>query len=232
MQNNKLSIALLLIIIVLLIDQSVKIWIKTNMMIGEEIFIFDWFKLHFVENEGMAFGLSLGNSYGKLALTLFRLVAVVIIGYLLRRLSREPNSMGLMLSAALIMAGALGNIIDSVFYGILFSDSDGQVATFLPESGGYAPLLYGKVVDMLWFPIYDGFLPHSLPIWGGTYFSFFRPVFNIADAAITAGVGIILLFQRRFFSEQTPAPAHHSPTPTPIDPDHTNDDNNGEANAQ
>lgn len=171
-------------------------------MIGEEIAIFEWFKLHFVENEGMAFGMSFGGNYGKLALTTFRLIAVVFIGYLLRRLSLEPRiSRGLLISISLIMAGALGNIIDSVFYGILFSDSNAQIATFLPQGGGYAPLLHGKVVDMLWFPMYDGFFPHWLPVWGGTYFSFFRPVFNIADTAITVGVFIILLFQRRFFKD-------------------------------
>ncbi len=177
------------------------------MVEGQEIPILSWFKLHFVENEGMAFGMTLGGDYGKLALTLFRIVAVAFIAFWLHRLVRRaPQSMGFIASLSLILAGAIGNIIDSVLYGVLFSDSIGQVATFLPPDGGYAPLLHGKVVDMFWFPIWDGFLPHCLPIWGGTYFSFFNGIFNIADAAITVGVALILLFQHQFFAHATPTP--------------------------
>lgn len=172
------------------------------MVIGEEIEITPWFRIHFVENEGMAFGMSFGGNYGKLLLTLFRIIAVVFIGYILRRMTQTvQTSLGFVLSVSLIMAGALGNIIDSTIYGVIFSDSDGQVAQLFPPDGGYAPWLHGRVVDMLYFPLYEGFLPTWLPIWGGTYFQFFRPVFNIADAAITSGVAIILLFQRSFFQE-------------------------------
>lgn len=207
MPKNKTIFAISLIALVVAIDQASKIWIKTNLSIGDEIHIFDWFYIHFIENEGMAFGMTLGGSYGKLLLTLFRLVAVGLIVVLLRRLLQTPHThIGFLASVSLIMAGAIGNIIDSVLYGVLFSDSIGQVATFLPPDGGYAPLLHGKVVDMFWFPIWDGFLPHCLPIWGGTYFSFFNGIFNIADAAITVGVALILLFQHQFFAHATPTP--------------------------
>ena len=188
------------------------------MMIGDEIMIFDWFRLHFVENEGMAFGMTLGGSYGKVALTLFRLLAVVCLGYMLRRLAHETHRpKGFLVSISLIMAGAIGNIIDSIFYGILFSHSNGQIATLLPDSGGYAPLLHGKVVDMFWFPLYDGFFPEWLPVWGGTYFSFFRPVFNVADTAITIGVVIVLLFQRSFFAEKSQTNEQNSTLSANID---------------
>lgn len=180
-------------------DQALKFWIKTSMIIGEEFKIFDWFKIHFVENEGMAFGLELGGAYGKLALSLFRIVAVLFIGYFLKLLISKKAPIGFLISVALIFSGAVGNIIDSVIYGLIFSDSLGQVAQFMPESGGYAGLLHGKVVDMLYFPVYEGFLPQWVPLWGGDYFIFFRPVFNIADTAITLGVLSIILFQRSFF---------------------------------
>ncbi len=210
MPKNKTIFAISLIALVVAIDQASKIWIKTNLSIGDEIHIFDWFYIHFIENEGMAFGMTLGGSYGKLLLTLFRLVAVGLIVVLLRRLLQTPHThIGFLASVSLIMAGAIGNIIDSVLYGVLFSHSHGQVATLLPPEGGYAPLLFGKVVDMLWFPIYEGFLPAWLPIWGNEYILFFRPVFNIADTAISIGVFAILLFQRSFFTDP----------PTPPNPD-------------
>ncbi|QQS29609.1 MAG: lipoprotein signal peptidase [Sphingobacteriales bacterium] len=201
MGPNKSAIALFTIFLVLFIDQFTKIWIKTHLMIGEEIHVFDWFKIHFVENEGMAFGMKLGGDYGKFILSSFRIIAVVFLIFILRSLIRKPDTtLGLTLSMSFILAGAIGNIIDSVIYGIIFSDSHGQVATFLPAGGGYAGLLYGKVVDMLHFPIYQGWLPVWIPIWGGDYLIFFRPVFNIADSAITVGVFSILLFQRNFFA--------------------------------
>lgn len=171
------------------------------MVIGEEISVFEWFKIHFVENEGMAFGLQLGGNYGKIILSSFRIIAVFFLIFILRSIIRKPDTtVGLVASLAFILAGAIGNIIDSVFYGILFSDSYGHVAELLPANGGYAGLLHGRVVDMLHFPIYQGWLPHWLPLWGGDYFIFFRPVFNIADASITLGVFSILLFQRNFFA--------------------------------
>lgn len=190
---------LITIFAVLFLDQALKIWVKTNMEISEEIPVFgDWFILHFTENNGMAFGLELPSQYGKLALSLFRVIAISAIGYYLFSLPKKGASKGLMICGSLIFAGAIGNIIDSAFYGLLFNDSYYQVATFLPEEGGYAGLLFGRVVDMLYFPLWEGYLPEWL---GGDYFIFFRPVFNIADSAITIGVISILLFHRNFFKD-------------------------------
>jgi signal peptidase II len=196
----------LVIFIVLLLDQALKFWVKTNMYLQEEIpMIGDFFRLHFIENEGMAFGMAWGGVTGKIVLTLFRIVAVIFIGYLLRHLIKQKNPFGLILSMSLILAGALGNIIDSVFYGVLFEASHWgsyQPAAFLPEGGGYAPLLQGKVVDMLYFPLFSGQYPEWVPFVGGREFLFFRPVFNLADSAITIGVIIILLFQKKFFGKK------------------------------
>ncbi|MDT0645600.1 lipoprotein signal peptidase [Zunongwangia sp. F260] len=188
-----------IIFLVLLIDQISKIYIKTNFTLGEEVPVFDWFRILFVENEGMAWGTKIPGTYGKLILTLFRLVAIVGIGYWLWDSVRKNASKILITSIALIFAGAMGNIIDSVFYGIIFSDSYGQVAEFMPEAGGYSTLFHGKVVDMLYFPLYEGYLPAWIPIWGGEYFTFFEPVFNIADSAISVGVILLLIFNKRAF---------------------------------
>lgn len=202
-KSSKYTLPLIVILAVLFIDQASKIWIKTNMEIGEEFSVLgDWFIIHFTENNGMAFGLEIAGEYGKLILSSFRIIAVALIGWYLFSLPKKGASNGLMVSGALIFAGAMGNIIDSVFYGQLFNESYYQVAEFLPKEGGYAPLLYGRVVDMLYFPLYEGFLPEWVPIWGGDYFVFFRPVFNIADSAITIGVISILLFHRNFFKEE------------------------------
>jgi len=171
---------------------------------GEEFSMFgtDWALVHFVENPGMAFGITLGGSYGKLFLSLFRIVAVGFLGYYIKILIDAKSNFGLLASFALILAGALGNIIDSAFYGLIFSESPyhGGLAEIFPEGGGYESFLYGKVVDMLYFPMFSGYFPDWMPFWGGEHFLFFKPVFNIADASITIGVLNILLFQRSFFN--------------------------------
>lgn len=195
--------AIFIILGILLADQVLKIIIKTNMTIGEEIHVIgNWFILHFTENNGMAFGLDLPGNNGKLFLTLFRIVAITGIVLYMRYLIRMKAHKGLILSVALILAGATGNIIDSIFYGVIFNDSWGRVATMFPEGGGYATLLQGKVVDMFYFPVIRGTWPDWFPWWGGSSLVFFRPVFNIADSSITTGVAIILIWQRRFFNEE------------------------------
>ena len=194
---------LIIIIIILVIDQVFKFWVKTHMMIGQEYQVLgDWFLLHFTENEGMAFGMQIGGESGKLILSIFRIIAVAAIGYYLYRLVRKKAHFGLIFSISLILAGALGNIIDRAFYGLLFSQSSYHtVASFLPEGEGYSSFLHGKVVDMLYFPLIEGNFPDWFPIWGGQDFIFFRPVFNIADSSITVGVFILLICQRRFFKK-------------------------------
>ncbi|MFZ1748735.1 MAG: lipoprotein signal peptidase, partial [Saprospiraceae bacterium] len=194
------------ILMVLTLDQVLKVYIKTNIHYGDgfDLLGLSWAKIHFVENEGMAFGLSFGGVVGKYILSIFRIVMVGFLFYILRNLIKNNESTGLILSFSLIIAGALGNIIDSMFYGLIFSESyfHGGLATLFPEEGGYGHFLTGKVVDMLYFPMIDTILPEWLPIWGGERFEFFRPVFNIADSAITIGVTSILLFHRRFFSSE------------------------------
>lgn len=187
-----------------------KIWVKTHMAYGEEIRIlgFDWALLHFVENNGMAFGISLGGAYGKLALSLFRILAVGFLAYYIRFLINIKVSVGLLVSFALILAGAVGNILDSAFYGMIFSASSphyGNLAALFPPEGGYSSFLHGRVVDMLYFPILSGYFPDWLPLWGGEPYLFFKPVFNLADLSITLGVLNILLFQRSFFANPSQA---------------------------
>lgn len=194
--------ASLIIIVILLIDQISKFYIKTHFVLGEEVKVLDWFRILFVENEGMAWGAKIPGEYGKLFLTLFRLAAIVGIGYWLWDSVRNKGSRILIVAIAFIFAGAFGNIIDSVFYGIIFTDSYGVIATFMPEDGGYAPVFYGKVVDMLYFPLYDDILPGWVPIWGGEQFTFFEPVFNVADTAISTGVILLLLFNKRAFPKE------------------------------
>lgn len=202
--GNRHWVALAFILSVILFDQIFKIWIKTNMYLGQEFSVFgNWFIIHFVENNGMAFGLEFGGDIGKIVLSVFRIIAVSAIGYYLFSYAKKGAKVGLIIAGSLIFSGALGNILDSAFYGLIFNDSYHQISEFMPADGGYAPFLFGKVVDMLYFPMFSGTFPDWLPIWGGDNYLFFRPVFNIADTAISVGIGMIIVFQKRFFEEET-----------------------------
>jgi signal peptidase II len=201
--------ALIIIVLILLIDQISKFYIKTHFILGEDIVVFGWFKILFVENDGMAWGAKLSDftslisdRTAKVILTVFRLAAIVGICYWLINSIKNKGSRILIIAISLIFAGAFGNIIDSVLYGVLFNDSLGQVAAFLPESGGYDTFLHGKVVDMLHFPIWRGYLPEWLPLLGDKYFTFFEPVFNVADMAISSGVGMLLIFNKKAFPKE------------------------------
>lgn len=195
---------LILITIILLVDQLSKFWVKMNMTIGQNFKVLgDKFLIHFIENPGMAYGMEFGGEYGKLFLSVFRIIAVIGIGYGLHYMIKNKYNRGFILNVALIFAGALGNIIDSAFYGMIFSESTPySKAVLFPDGGGYASFLHGKVVDMLYFPLVSGTFPTWFPIWGGENFMFFRPVFNIADSAISVGVFLILIFQKRYFKEE------------------------------
>ena len=201
--------SLIIIILILLIDQISKIYIKTHFALGDECRVFDWFRIYFVENDGMAWGTKLSDftsfiseRTAKIALTVFRIIAIVGIGYWLVEATRNRSPKVLIIAIALIFAGALGNIIDSVFYAILFNDSYGQVATFLPLEGGYDGILHGRVVDMLYFPLWKGYLPEWLPLYGGKFFTFFEPVFNVADMAISTGFIMLLVFNKKAFPKK------------------------------
>jgi len=196
----------ILVVLILLIDQIVKIMIKTNMRIGESIHLFSWFQILFVENNGMAFGMQFGGMFGKLLLSIFRIALAGFIIYYIKKLIDQKAPAGILVGVALILVGAIGNIFDSLFFGLIFSESTPmQVATLFPDGGGYAPFLFGKVVDMLYFPIIDTTLPDWVPLFGGEHFIFFRPIFNIADSCITIGVLYMLLFQRKFFISTSPS---------------------------
>ena len=195
----------MVVILVLVADQVLKIWVKTHMYLGEEYYISEmlglgnWFILHFTENNGMAFGLELGGNAGKLFLSSFRILAVGLIGWYLIYKIRNKANMGFIICLSLIFAGAMGNIIDSAFYGLVFSVSDYQVATVLPAEGGYGGFLFGRVVDMFYFPVIEGHFPSWFPIWTNQSFIFFRPVFNVADSAISVGIFTIIFFYRKHF---------------------------------
>lgn len=193
--------AYLLIFILLLIDQVSKIYIKTNFILGEEVEVFNWFKVLFIENEGMAWGVQIPGTYGKLFLTLFRIAAVAGIAYWLWDSVKKKSSDYLIVSISLILVGAFGNIIDSVFYGVIFDDSQQQLATLFSDQP-YGTWFHGKVVDMLYFPFWHGTLPTWLPIWGGKEFTFFNAIFNVADMAISTGVGILIFFNKKAFHQQ------------------------------
>ncbi|MDR1406976.1 MAG: lipoprotein signal peptidase [Tannerella sp.] len=186
-----------IIALLLVLDQSLKIWVKTHMPLHESIYVCPWFQIYFTENPGMAFGIEL---ISKWILSVFRIVAIAALAVYIWRLIRRNVRFGYIACIGLIFAGAFGNIIDSVFYGVIFDHSYGQVASFVPYGEGYAPFLYGKVVDMLYFPLIRADMPGWVPIWGGQEFVFFRPIFNLADSAICVGVAILLLFYRKTLS--------------------------------
>ncbi|WP_282134664.1 lipoprotein signal peptidase [Seonamhaeicola maritimus] len=201
--------SIVLITIILLIDQISKVYIKMHFQLQQSLEVFSWFQIYFIENDGMAWGTKISDfipfisdSAAKVALTLFRIVAICGIGYWLYDVTKKSGPKVLILAIALIFAGALGNIIDSVFYGVLFSESAIDVAFFLPEEGGYAGLLHGKVVDMLYFPLWKGYLPDWLPWVGGKYFTFFEPVFNVADVAISTGFIMLIVFNKKAFPKK------------------------------
>ncbi|MES2411518.1 MAG: lipoprotein signal peptidase [Bacteroidota bacterium] len=196
--------SILIIAIILLVDQFVKIYIKTNFVYGEagQIDVASWFKILLIENEGMAWGTKIPGAYGKLILTVFRILAVFGIGYWLYDSSTKHSSNYLMVAISLIFAGAVGNIIDSVFYGVIFDNSYNNVATLFSENP-YGTWFHGKVVDMLYFPIVEGNFPDWLPIWGGHPFKFFNAIFNVADMAISTGVGILIVFNKKAFAKKT-----------------------------
>ncbi|MCD7972063.1 MAG: lipoprotein signal peptidase [Candidatus Azobacteroides sp.] len=201
LSNGK--IAILVVFLILLFDQILKIWVKTNMCLYEDIEITSWFIIRFVENPGMAFGIEILN---KLFLSIFRIIAVLVIIYYLYKVIKKGVNTGFVVCLSLILAGAMGNIIDSAFYGIIFSESTPySVATAFPAEGGYASFLHGKVVDMFYFPLIKiNQVPDWIPIWGGGDFVFFRPIFNLADAAISVGVILLLLFERKHLMDKKP----------------------------
>jgi len=224
-QKRLLRIALITVFSVLLLDQCLKVWIKTHMYLGEEFNVAgNWFIIHFTENNGMAFGLELSGEFGKLFLSVFRILAAAAIGYYAYMLIKKKAGARLIVFISLIFAGAVGNIIDSVFYGMLFTDSNFRVAEFVPGDG-YATFLHGKVVDMFYFPVLHGHFPSWFPFWASEEFIFFRPVFNIADSAITIGVICIILFQSHFLQE------HQEPSVKPADDSGISESNVNNANA-
>ena len=199
MRLSKGTLALLIILAVIILDQALKIWVKTHFYLGESLHITDWFQLYFIENNGMAFGMEMGS---KLFLSLFRIVGVAAVIYYICRIKSKPYiKRGYMACFALITAGAAGNIIDCLFYGLIFNNPyPPEVATMFPVGGGYASLFHGKVVDMLYFPLFSFYWPDWMPFVGGDYFLFFQPVFNLADAAITIGILVLIIFYSKYLS--------------------------------
>jgi len=222
MKSLKLRHVVLIISAIILVDQFLKIWIKTHYPTDEvtRVFGLDWFRLHFIENPGMAWGWKFGNETGKMILTLFRLAAVIFGTWYLGKIVKQQYRRGFIICAALIYAGALGNLIDSMFYGMIFDKGlkyDPSINEYIQYSGiaslstpGYSSFLHGSVVDMLYFPMFEGYFPSWFPFVGGDKFLFFSAIFNIADASISLGVITLLIFQRRFFKKNTPDKSHPS----------------------
>jgi len=203
-KRNLTLLSIVIVIVILVADQIFKIWVKTHMTMGQTIPVMgNWFLIRFIENPGMAFGIDLPGKFGKPALTIFRLLAVIAIAWYLNTLMQKKVPTGLIVFVSLILAGAAGNIIDSAFYGLIFNESTyTTVAQMFPEGGGYASFLYGRVVDMLYFPVIDAHWPHWVPWVGGEEFVFFRPIFNLADTSISTGVIAIMVFQKRYFKHE------------------------------
>ena len=197
--QQKGILAIGFIFLIILVDQITKIYVKTHFFLGESVEVFSWFQIRFVENNGMAFGVEL---FDKIFLTVFRIVAVGFIGYYLFKLVKTDRKLSYILCIAALWAGAFGNIIDCAFYGVWFSDSHYQLATFLPEGGGYAPFFYGRVVDMLYFPLVSTELPEWMPWVGGKPFTFFDAVFNVADSAITVSIFYLIIFERAILKQE------------------------------
>lgn len=218
-------IPLLTIFLVLFVDQFIKIFIKMNYPLGEVGRLADWCIIHFTENPGMAFGFEFGGSAGKLALSIFRILACLGGAWYIRFMIKKGEHKGFVFSVSMILAGAMGNILDSAFYGLLFDKGtlyNAEFGEYLPYDGiakiaqpGYAPAMFGCVVDMFYFPVFNGHFPDWFPVWGGEDFQFFRPIFNFADASISIGVGIILLFQKRFSAKPGSAEEIQEPE-TPV----------------
>jgi signal peptidase II len=203
--------ALLVIGLVLLADQASKLWIKTNMVLGQEFRVLgNWFIIHFTENPGMAFGIEFWGDNGKLLLSLFRLVAIGLLIFYVHWQIKKRLPTGVIIGFSLILAGAIGNMIDSAIYGVIFNESYYEPARFFPPDGGYSSFLHGRVVDMLYFPVIDTAWPSWVPFVGGNSFVFFRPVFNIADSAITTGVAYLLIFQRNVVFDESKMDAKSS----------------------
>jgi signal peptidase II len=204
---SKKTIAILTVLIAIILDQVIKIYVKTHFVLGEEVVVFDWFRIHFVENNGMAMGFEFGGKGGKLFLTLFRIVAVAALVYWLASNIKRKVHNAVIIGISLIFSGAVGNIIDSIFYGVIFNHPRNSVATLFPETTD-GKLFFGKVVDMFYFPIWEGVLPDWIPFIGGEMYTFFQYIFNPADSYITIGVALLFIFSKQAFPKEEKEETH------------------------